>query len=493
MDWFATYLLIFIFLVSCIILSFMRILKEKAMLPPGPMPLPFIGNLLQVDTKDIGRSLMKLKDKYGPVYSLYLGPRPGIVLCGYDAVKEGLIDNYDVFGDRGDYPVFFNFIGQHDLCFTNGERWKSLRRFALLTLRNFGMGKRSVEERIQEEAQSLIKELKKTNGAPVNPTKYFARTVSNVICSIIFGSRFDYEDKRLLAITESIYNNFLIMSSTWGTLYNMYPNLMEYVPGPHKKIGKYFNMIFNMSAESIKEHKETLDPENPRDYIDCFLIKIKEEKGNVDTAFYVKSLARTIQNLLFGGTETVSTNLRYGLLVLMKYPEVAEKMQEEIDLVVGRERFPSISDKGKMPYTEAAVHELIRFCDVLPISLPRCTSKDTVFRGYSIPKGTHVTPLLASVHYDPSYYKEPHRFNPNNFLDENGVFKKNDALMPFGAGKRVCPGESLGRMELFLYFTSLLQTFSFKSVIPKEEINLTPTGSGLGNVPPKFKCCIIPR
>ncbi|XP_018421577.1 PREDICTED: cytochrome P450 2F3-like [Nanorana parkeri] len=493
MDWYGTLVLTIFFCVSCIILSFLRILREKASLPPGPMPLPLIGNLLQIDTKDIGSSLMKLKDKYGPVYSLYLGPRPGIVLCGYNAVKEALIDQSEVFGDRGDYPVFLNFIGEHDLCFTNGERWKTLRRFALLTLRNFGMGKRSVEERIQEEAQFLIKEFKKANGAPVNPTNYFARTVSNVICSIVFGSRFDYEDKRLLAITDSIYYNFLIMSSTWGTLYNMYPGLMEYLPGPHKKIGKYFNMIYDISAESIKQHKETLDPENPRDYIDCFLMKIKEEADNPDTTFYAKSLARTIQNLLFGGTETVSTNLRYGFLVLMKYPEVAEKMQEEIDRVIGRNRLPSISDRSNMPYTEAAIHELIRFCDVLPVSLPRATSRGTQYRGYSIPKGTHVTPLLASVHRDPDHYAQPEEFNPNHFLDGKGLFKKNDAHMPFGAGKRMCPGESLGRMELFLYFTSLLQYFTFKPVIPKEEIDLKPTGSGLGNVPPYYKCCIIPR
>ncbi|KAM9325629.1 cytochrome P450 2F3-like [Gastrophryne carolinensis] len=493
MNEYSTLLLFFIFCVSYIILCFMRILREKATLPPGPMPLPFIGNLLQINTKDFADSLMKLKDKYGPVYTVYLGPRPGIVLCGYQAIKEALIDQSNAFGDRGDYPVFANFIGEHDLGFSNGERWKTLRRFAIHTLRNFGMGKRSVEERIQEEASFLIKEFRKTNGAPVNPTKYFARTVSNVICSIMFGSRFDYEDKRLLAIIESINNNFMIMSSTWGTLYNLYPNLMEYLPGPHKKIRKYFQMIYDVSAESIKYHEETLDPENPRDYIDCFLIKMNEEKNNPNTYFYTNSLLRTMQNLLFGGTETVSTNLRYGFLVLMKHPEVAEKMQKEIDHVIGRERLPSIADRSNMPYTEATIFELMRICDVLPISLPRCTATDTVFRGYSIPKGTHVTPLLASVHYDKEYYDDPTVFNPNNFLDENGVFKKNDAHMPFAAGKRICLGESLARMELFIYFTSLLQNFNFRPVIPKEEIDIRPTGSGLGNIPKNYTCCIIPR
>ncbi|XP_069602831.1 cytochrome P450 2F5-like [Ranitomeya imitator] len=355
------------------------------------------------------------------------------------------------------------------------------------------MGKKSIEERILEEVQFLIKEFENTKQSPVDLTIFLARAVSNVICSIIYGNRFDYEDKRLLAITASIYNNFCVMSSTWGTLYNMFPNLMDYLPGPHKKIWRNFQDIYDISADLIENHEKTLDPKNPRDYIDCFLIKIKQEADIPDTSFYIKSLPRTIQNLLFGGTETVSTTLRYGILILMKYPEIAERIQKEIDNVVGRDRSPSIADRSKMPYTEATIHEFMRFCDVIPISLPRSTSTNTVFRGFSIPKGTLITPLLTSVHYDPEYYTEPNMFNPNNFLDEKGLFKKNDAHMPFAAGKRICLGESLARMELFLFFTSLLQNFTFKPMVSKEELDIRPTASGLGSVPPEYKCCILPR
>ncbi|XP_073497620.1 cytochrome P450 2F3-like [Phyllobates terribilis] len=493
MDWSSTIVLLFLFCLSFIILSYMKILKEKSTLPPGPMPIPFLGNLLQINTSDIVSTLMKLKQKYGPVYTLYLGPKPGVVICGYKALKEALIDQNDVFGDRGEYPVFLNFIGEHDIGFTNGEQWRNRRRFALQTLRNFGMGKKSIEDRILEETQFLIKELENTKRSPVDLTVYLARAVSNVICSIISGNRFDYEDKRLLAITASIYNNFCIMSSTWGTLYNMFPDLMEYLPGPHKKMRRNFQDIYDISADLIENHEKTLDPKNPRDYIDCFLIKIKEEADIPDTSFYIKSLQRTIQNLLFGGTETVSTTLRYGILILMKYPEIAERIQKEIDSVVGRNRSPSIADRSKMPYTEATIYEFMRFCDVIPISLPRSTSKNTVFRGFSIPKGTLITPLLTSVHYDAEYYTEPNVFNPNNFLDEKGLFKKNDAHMPFAAGKRICLGESLARMELFLFFTSLLQNFTFKPVVSMEELSIRPTASGLGSVPPEYKCCILPR
>ncbi|XP_069842856.1 cytochrome P450 2F3-like isoform X2 [Dendropsophus ebraccatus] len=493
MDWSSTILLLFILFLSSIILSYMRIIKEKATLPPGPMPIPFLGNLLQINTNDIVSTLMKLKDRYGPVYTLYFGPKPGVVICGYKAMKEALIEQNEEFGDRGDYPVFLNFIGDHDIGFTNGDSWKVRRRFALHTLRNFGMGKRTIEERIQEEAKFLINEFKKTIGSPVNPTKFLANAVSNVISSIIYGNRFDYKDKRLKAITDSIFNNFSVMSSTWGTLYNMFPDLMEYVPGPHQKMKRYFQDIYDISADMIKYHEKTLDPENPRDYIDCFLIKIKEEVDNPDTPFYAKSLPRTIQNLIFGGTETVSTTLRYGILVLMKYPEIAERIHEEIDRVIGREETPSIVHRSKMPYTEATIFEFMRFCDVIPVSLPRCTAKDTHFRGFSIPKGTYVTPLLTSVHYDPEYYSEPNKFNPNNFLDEKGLFKKNDAHMPFAAGKRICPGESLARMELFIFFTSLMQKFTFIPMVSKDELDIRPVGTGLGSIPPTYKCFFVPR
>ncbi|XP_069842857.1 cytochrome P450 2F3-like isoform X3 [Dendropsophus ebraccatus] len=434
MDWSSTILLLFILFLSSIILSYMRIIKEKATLPPGPMPIPFLGNLLQINTNDIVSTLMKLKDRYGPVYTLYFGPKPGVVICGYKAMKEALIEQNEEFGDRGDYPVFLNFIGDHDIGFTNGDSWKVRRRFALHTLRNFGMGKRTIEERIQEEAKFLINEFKKTIGSPVNPTKFLANAVSNVISSIIYGNRFDYKDKRLKAITDSIFNNFSVMSSTWGT-----------------------------------------------------------EVDNPDTPFYAKSLPRTIQNLIFGGTETVSTTLRYGILVLMKYPEIAERIHEEIDRVIGREETPSIVHRSKMPYTEATIFEFMRFCDVIPVSLPRCTAKDTHFRGFSIPKGTYVTPLLTSVHYDPEYYSEPNKFNPNNFLDEKGLFKKNDAHMPFAAGKRICPGESLARMELFIFFTSLMQKFTFIPMVSKDELDIRPVGTGLGSIPPTYKCFFVPR
>ncbi|XP_030074571.1 cytochrome P450 2F2 isoform X1 [Microcaecilia unicolor] len=493
MDFSSLFIILFIFITTYLALMYWKMLKQKSQLPPGPIPLPFIGNLMQLSTKDIVKSLMKLHEKYGSVYTIYMGPQPSLVLCGYKAVKEALIDQGEDFGARGDYPVFLSYTKGHGIAFRNGEKWKELRRFALLTLRNFGMGKRSIEERIQEEARFLVKEFLKTKESPIDPNVFLARTVSNVICSILFGRRFDYDDKRLLTIVKSINHNFQIMSNPWGTLYNIYPDIMDYLPGQHQKIFSNFDMITEIILKEIKSHQETLDPSNPRDYIDCFLIKMQQETRAEDPSFYNDSLLMSVQNLLFGGTETVSTTLRYGFLILMKYPEIAEKMQKEIDSVVGRDRSPSLDDRSQMPFIEAVINEIMRFADVIPLSLPHLVSKDISFRGYRIPKGTFVIPLLTSVHYDPSQFKVPQTFHPQNFLDENGCFKKNDALMPFSAGKRICLGESLARMELFLYFTTLLQNFTFQPVVDKEKLDLTPIGSGLGNVPQQYKCRVVAR
>ncbi|CAI9619508.1 unnamed protein product [Staurois parvus] len=136
------------------------------------------------------------------------------------------------------------------------------------------------------------------------------------------------------------------------------------------------------------------------------------------------------------------------------------------------DRLPSMADRFQMPYTNAVIHELMRYIDISPIGLPRIVTEDTNFRGFTLPKGTTVFPLLSSALSDPEYWKSPYDFNPENFLDENGKFCPQEALIPFSAGKRICPGEGLARMEIFLFLTALLQKLSFQPANPTDTFNL---------------------
>ncbi|XP_029426892.1 cytochrome P450 2F2-like isoform X2 [Rhinatrema bivittatum] len=481
------------FCLTYVILKSGKMWRRARSLPPGPTPLPFIGNLHQVNPRDVTKSLMKLHKKYGSVYTVHLGQEPHVMLCGYQAVKEALIDNSEIFSGRGFYPVFYNFTKGDDIAFSNGEKWKALRGFAIQILREFGMGKKSIEERIQEEAQYLIEEFRKTNMSPFNLINPMGRAVSNVICSIVFGNRFDYKDKNFTLLVSCIQNNFRIMSNIWGVLYNFYSDLMDYLPGPHKEIFTNFEKLRDFIEEKVKKNQESLDPNNPRDYVDCFLIKMEKEKNNIKNLFNMNTLVMSTLLLFFAGTESVGLTLRYGFLILMKYPAIAAKVQEEIDHVIGCHQMPSYEDRIRMPYTTAVLHEIQRYADVIPLSVPHELTADINFRGYNLRKGTQVTPLLTSVHRDPTQYQDPDKFDPTNFLDANGRFKKREALMPFSAGKRICFGESLAMTELFIYFTTILQNFSFKSLIPSEEIDLTPLGVGLGNIHMPYEICMIPR
>ncbi|XP_054062064.1 cytochrome P450 2C9-like [Rissa tridactyla] len=465
----------------------------KGKMPPGPAPLPILGNLLQVKPKDLATTLQKLSEEYGPVFTVHLGSDPVVVLHGHDVVKEALVDRADEFAARGRMPIGDKANKGLGIIFSNNQEWLQVRRFALSTLRNFGMGKRSIEERIQEESEHLLEEINKTKGTPFDPTFTLSCAVSNIICSIVFGRRYDYKDKKFLALMNNMNNIFEMMNSYWGQLYQMFSNILDYLPGPHNKIFTEFDALKAFVAEEVKIHQATLDPSSPQDFIDCFLTKMQEEKEHPNSSFHMKNLITSTFDLFIAGTETTSTTVRYGLLLLLKYPKIQEKVQEEIDRVVGRSRKPCVADRTQMPYTDAVVHEIQRFISLVPLSVPRAVTKDLCFREYVIPKGTTIFPVLTSVLHDSKEFPNPNEFNPGHFLNENGTFRKSEFFMPFSAGKRVCPGESLARMEIFLLMAIILQNFTLKPVVDPQELSITPTLSGTANVPPAYQLCAVPR
>nr|XP_042717000.1 cytochrome P450 2A13-like [Chrysemys picta bellii] len=212
----AVTLVLVICLSYLLLLSTWRQMQGRGAMPPGPPPLPLLGNLLQVELRDMRKSLMKISERYGPVYTLHLGPRRVVVLCGYQAVKEALLDQAEAFSGRGEQATFDTIAQGYGVAFSNGERAKQLRRFSITTLRNFGVGKRGIEERIQEEAHFLLEALRGTKGLPFDPTYFLSRTVSNVISSVVFGDRFDYEDKEFLSLLHMITESFRFTATAWG-------------------------------------------------------------------------------------------------------------------------------------------------------------------------------------------------------------------------------------------------------------------------------------
>ncbi|XP_028710945.1 cytochrome P450 2A8 [Peromyscus leucopus] len=476
-----------------IIMSVWRQRRLLGKMPPGPTPLPFIGNLLELDTEKFRDSLSKIREQYGPVFTIYLGSRPVVVLWGYDAVKEALIDQAEEFGGRGQQAFLNWFFKGYGVLLSSGERSKQLRRFSISTLRDFGFGKRGIEERIIEEAGFLIQAFRDTNGANIDPTFYMSRTVSNIISSIVFGDRFEYDNKEFLSLLGMMMRSFQFTATSTGQLFEMFYSVMKHLPGPQQRAYKEIQGLEDFIARKVERNQRTLDPNSPRDFIDSFLIRMQEEKKNPQTQFHMRNLLSTTLNLFFGGTETVSTTMRYGFLLLMKNPHIAAKMHEEIDQVIGRNRPPKYEDHLKMPYTEAVIHEIQRFVDVIPLGVPRSTTKDIKFRDFFIPKGTDVLPILSSVLKDPQFFANPNDFDPQHFLDDKGQFKKSNAFVPFSIGKRYCFGENLAKMELFIFFTTIMQNFHFKSPQAPQDIDVSPQYVGFGTIPRRFTMSFLPR
>ncbi|XP_078478504.1 cytochrome P450 2G1-like [Lampetra planeri] len=465
----------------------------KCLLPPGPMALPLIGNLPQIDKHAPFKSILKFSETHGPVMTLYLGWQRTVVLSGYDAVKEALVDQADDFTGRGQLPFLVKATEGYGLGISNGERWRQLRRFTLTTLRDFGMGRKGMEEWIQEESEHLTAHIHSFKASTFDPSFLLSCAVSNVICCMVFGERFTYDDKQFLHLLNIISEILKFGSSPLGQMFNIFPWIMERLPGYQHQVFAQIEEIRAFIKMKIQQHKETLDPSSPRDYIDCFLIRINQESHMETTEFHYNNLVSTVMNLFLAGTETTSSTIRYGLSVLIKYPNIQDQMQQEIDTVVGAARCPNMEDRKSLPFTDAVIHEMQRCLDIVPFSLPHYTLHDVSFRGYTIPKDTVIIPLLHSVLKEEKHWATPWSFNPQHFLDQNGNFKKNPAFLPFSAGKRACVGESLARMELFIFLVSLLQHFKFSCAGGPNSINLIPEYSSFANLPRRYELIASPR
>ncbi|XP_069584418.1 cytochrome P450 2C31-like [Ranitomeya imitator] len=273
-------------------------------------------------------------------------------------------------------------------------------------------------------------------------------------------------------------------------LYNSFPSLMDILPGAHNTIFENFKELQSIIRMTFTKHKKELDVNDQRNLVDAFLAKQQEGKQESSQYYHNENLTVLVADLFGAGMETTATTLRWALLLMIKYPEVQEKIHNEIDKVIGSAQV-QMEHRKQMPYTDAVVHEIQRFGDIAPTTVPHVASQDVTFRGFFIPKGTTILPVLHSIHKDKEYFEKADEFYPEHFLDSNGNFKKNEALIPFSIGRRSCVGEYLAKMEIFLFFTSLLQDFTFKAP-PGAQLDLTPA-FGSTNPPKPFEICAIPH
>ncbi|XP_068169191.1 cytochrome P450 2J5-like isoform X2 [Antennarius striatus] len=405
-----------------------------------------------------------LTKRYGNVYSFFIGPRPAIVINGLQALKEAFVNKAAAFAGRPQ-DQFFNRIVQMKAHapgmilsdYTSG--WKEHRRFGLMTLKNFGLGKYPMEQRILTELQYLIRTLEQSNGKPVNPHLLFHKATSNIMCQVLLSKRFDYEDESINLFINFFHETSTAINGRWGLIYDAFA-VVKYLPLPFQRCSKLFESAHKRHLEEYLENKKTRVPGKPRNFIDCYLDEL-DKRGQDGSSFSEEQLRASALDLHFAGTDTTASTMQFGFFYLTAYPEIQERCQEEIDKVLDGKDQASFEDRDQMPYVQAVVHEIHRVGNIAPLSLFHMVTEDTELMGYSIPRGTTVIPNLSSALNEEGEWKYPHEFNPENFLNDKGEFVKPEAFLPFSIGHRTCIGENLARMEVFLTVVTLLRRFKF--------------------------------
>ncbi|XP_077292942.1 cytochrome P450 18a1 [Arctopsyche grandis] len=443
---------------------------------------------------------LSLAAKYGPMFSARLGNQLTVVLSDYRIIRDAF--RREEFTSRPDTP-FMQTIEGFGIINSKGVLWKEQRKFLHDKLRQFGMtymgnSRQKMEKRIMIEVNELLDMLNATNGQPVDISPMLAVSVSNVICNIMMSVRFSLNDPRFRHFTGLIEEGMRL----FGELNTVdYIPTWQYLPGKlsaKNKITKNREDMFQFYQEVIDEHKATFDPNNIRDLIDTYLAEIQKakEEGRDEQLFegkdHEQQIKQIIGDLFSAGMETIKTTLLWMIVFMLRNPEAMKKVQEELDQVIGRERLPRIEDLHYLPVTETTILESLRRSSIVPLATTHTPTRDVTLNGYLLPAGCQVVPLINSVHMDPTLWDKPEQFRPERFMDASGNIRKPEYFMPFGVGRRMCLGDVLARMELFLFFANILHTFDIS--LPEGEPAPSLEGNaGVTISPDAFKIKLTPR
>ncbi|XP_071807411.1 cytochrome P450 2J2-like isoform X1 [Asterias amurensis] len=491
--------LAFVICCAAAVLAFIFFVKKSLQgAPPNYPPIP---NLLPVlwdrwyHGVDIGDKPHEIfhwfYPKLGPIYMINGIVLKIFVIHGAELIREAFHNR--LLCDRPSVKIVRHTVDGEGVAFSSGDAWKAQRRIAITFMKDFGLNRTDYGDVIGIEAECLVAEMKKQEGEAFDPYILLANAVSNIICKAVYGKRYDYDDPNFKRLLRSISRNIQLIGGMTGFL--------QILPGAHwfarflppvRELGKNLQLIGEFTAEIVKEHQKDFDGEHPRDFIDVYLKEMAAATGDERSNIRLNDMYATVGDLFIAGTEATSTTVRWGMLYMMANPEIQQKIQHEMDRVVGRDREPRMSDSVNLPYTQACISEIFRLGNVVPLGAPHRASQDTVLGGYHVPKGSIVFANIGAIGLDPEKFSEPERFNPERFLDEGGKVIKGEGLIPFSTGHRMCIGEQMSKTEMFVFFTRLIHRFTFKKPEDSPPISFKAV-AGVTLSPLPFKICAIPR
>ncbi|XGW21132.1 hypothetical protein V3C99_004243 [Haemonchus contortus] len=456
--------------------ALLRMWLTRKSLPPGPIPIPFVGNLHQlaykimVEKKDFAGSMRDFVKDYGSVHTFWFGPVATVQICDYPSAVEAMIKNGSAFVNRALPFLFETSRGGRGILASKDSFWTEQRRFSLHTLRNFGLGRNIIEERIMYELDFTCEELQKQmvdGQVSLDPNHLFDLLVGNIINRILFGERFEkHEEEKFFGLKsklDNIFDDFKtydVLINKWTVSFPPLRRRAEQLLKPQNDLMDFLANQVEKRKKDIAEGLHSLEGEG-NDFVDAFLIQMeKNKKLGLQTSFDDESLTHTLLDLWAAGQETTATTLKWAFAYLLLHPEVTSKAVQELRSVTHSNRPLSLADRTNTPYFNAVLTEIHRCAAIFPMNLSRRTEGDTPVGKYTIPDGTSVNVQLALIMSDTAYFPDFAEFNPDRYMTGQ---KLEEQVIPFGIGRRACLGESLARAELYLIIGNLLLRFDIST------------------------------
>ncbi|XP_029926693.1 cytochrome P450 1B1 [Myripristis murdjan] len=432
--------------------------------PPGPVAWPLIGNAAQMG-KSPHVYFARMAKKYGNVFQIKLGCRTVVVLNGA-SIKQALVKQGAEFAGRPDFTSFQYISNGNSIAFgTISDWWKVHRKVVHSTVRMFSTGNEHTKKTFENHVVCEFKELlrlfveKTEQHQYFQPMTYMVVSTANIMSAVCFGKRYTYEDEEFRQVVGR--NDQFTKTVGAGSVVDVMPWL-QYFPNPIRTIFdnfKQLNLEFStFIRDKVVEHRKTVQSSTIRDMTDAFILALDQLRETAAGVTSGKDYVSPIVGDIFGASQdTLSTALQWIILILVRFPEMQVRLQQEVDKVVDRSRLPTIEDQTQLPYVMAFIYEIMRYTSFVPLTIPHSTTADTSLMGYFIPKNSVVFVNQWSINHDPAIWMQPETFDPERFLDEDGALNKDltSSVLIFSLGKRRCIGEDLSKMQLFL-FTSLI-------------------------------------
>ena len=479
--------------------------KERGSPIPGPKPLMLFGNIFDIDCRRLHLSFSNIAKWYGSIFKIKIYGQTVIVIN--DSNFLGKMSANEDYGENfNNRPVSFVrkylVYNNNDVSGKTNRKTQTMRNLLIDGLKLYGDGVKDFDRIMEEAFRQFIEDIENTHKDDFNIYQIIRKSLGKVTASLLTGKPTEDVDNKIVC---KFVDDFSLFADPSRSL------LYEILPFIRLLPGKYSNnfqtakdardCLLQRFYFQSKDNFEKCAPEKLSGFVAALLQLQREENIRRGEKFITeKDIIGIVLDMVYASTEPMVAALCNSFSLLLENRDVAVTIQSEIDHVIGRSRTPNRSDEKDMPYTMATILEILRYTSPVPLSIPHSTAQSCTFEGFYIPKNALIFPNLWYIHHDPKIWEGPWVFRPERFLDSDGKLlhpghRSRQSLFPFSIGSRSCLSEHVSKLRMFMYITSMLQSFDIlpptSGQIPNNDPRHSDNGSTIRVKP--FLCRALPR